>query len=119
MTTNTTVEQPANVVVVDEENLTVEIQTNAFEVVFAEAGPQGPQGPAGPQGPSGASHATYIHNQNVPSATWTITHNLACYPSVSVVDSAENVVFGDVNYVSTNVLTVTFSGSFSGKAYLN
>jgi hypothetical protein len=119
MSTNTTVEQPANVVVVDEENLTVEVQTNAFEVVLAEVGPQGIQGEVGPQGPSGASHATYIHNQNVPASSWTITHNLACYPSVSVVDSASNVVYGEVNYVSNNSLTVSFSGTFSGQAFLN
>lgn len=119
MSTNTTVEQPANVVVVDEENITVEVQTNAFEVVLADVGPQGIQGPTGPQGPSGASHATYIHNQNVPANSWTITHNLACFPSVSIVDSASNVVFGEVNYISNNSLIVTFSGSFSGQAFLN
>jgi len=119
MSTNTTVEQPANVVVVDEENITVEVQTNAFEVVLAEVGPQGVTGPTGPQGPSGASHATYIHNQNSPSTTWAITHNLACFPSVSVVDSASNVVYGEVNYISNNSLTLTFSGAFSGQAFLN
>jgi hypothetical protein len=119
MSTNTTVEQPANVVVVDEENVTVEVQTNAFEVVLADTGAQGVQGPTGPQGPAGASHATYVHTQNTPASSWSITHNLACYPSVAVVDSAGNLVFGEVNYISNNSLTVSFSGSFSGQAFLN
>lgn len=104
------IESPFTVVEVDETHVEVSMQMS---------GVQGPAGPTGPQGPSGASHATYIHNQNTPSSSWTITHNLSCFPSVSVVDSANNVVFGEVNYLSNNALTVTFSGSFSGQAFLN
>jgi hypothetical protein len=112
MSTNTVVEQPSNVVVIDEENLTVEVQETSFNVVLAEAGIQGPQGPAGPAG-------TYVHNQNIPSASWSITHNLSSYPSVTVIDSAGTTVIGDITYVSSNGITITFSGSFSGQAFLN
>lgn len=61
----------------------------------------------------------YTHNQITSSSTWTITHNLGFFPAVSVVDSGGNYVVGDVNYVSQNVVTVSFSSSFGGKAYLS
>jgi hypothetical protein len=61
----------------------------------------------------------YTHNQIVSSSTWTITHNLGFFPAVSVVDSGGNYVVGDVNYVSQNVVTVSFNASFGGKAYLS
>jgi hypothetical protein len=71
-------------------------------------------------GPTAASaHGTYTHTQTSASATWVITHNLNCFPSVSVVDSAGTVVFGDVEYLSSNVVRVTFVAAFGGKAYLN
>jgi len=84
-------------------------------------GPQGPQGETGPQGPQGiaASHATYTHNQNTSSATWTITHNLNCFPSVMVVDSGGSVVYGNIEYLDANSLRLTFVAAFGGKAYLN
>lgn len=61
----------------------------------------------------------YTHNQITSSSTWTITHNLGFFPAVSVVDSGGNYVVGDVTYVSQNVVTVSFSSSFGGKAYLS
>lgn len=62
---------------------------------------------------------SYAHTQSVSSATWTITHNLGYRPAVSVVDSGGNHVVGDVNYVSVNVLTISFSAPFGGSAYLS
>ena len=116
---NTTVEQPANVVIIDEEHISVTVQENAFDVILAETGVQGPQGPQGLQGAPGIDRNTYVHNQNVPSAVWSIVHNLGSYPSVTVIDSAGTTVVGDVLYVSANAITITFSGSFSGQAFLN
>lgn len=60
----------------------------------------------------------YIYSQGVPSAVWTITHNLGWHPQVAVVDSMGNLVNGDVVYTSENELRVTFYSPFSGKAYL-
>ena len=62
---------------------------------------------------------SYTHNQITSSTTWTITHNLGFFPAVSVVDSGGNYVIGDVNYVSQNIVTVSFNASFGGKAYLS
>lgn len=68
---------------------------------------------------AGPTHSTYTHTQNSASATWTITHNLNCFPSVTVVDSAGSVVIGDVSYTNANTLVITFVAAFGGKAYLN
>jgi hypothetical protein len=62
---------------------------------------------------------SYAHTQSVASATWTITHNLGYRPAVSVVDSGGNYVIGDVNYISANSLTISFSSPFGGSAYLS
>ena len=61
----------------------------------------------------------YIHNQSSPASTWTITHNLNKYPSVSVVDSAYEEVIGEVEYLTPNTLEVRFTAPFSGQAYIN
>ena len=62
---------------------------------------------------------TYIHSQSPASDTWTIHHNLNNYPAVSVIDSAGNIVFGDVRYEDRNTVVIEFQAAFSGKAYLN
>jgi hypothetical protein len=67
----------------------------------------------------GGGDAHFVYEQNMPSATWEVTHNLGKKPSVVVVDTTENTVVGDIQYTSLNTLTITFVDSFSGKAYLN
>ncbi len=62
---------------------------------------------------------TFVFTQITPQDTWTITHNLLKFPSVTVVDSANRVVVGEVEYINENSLVVSFSGGFSGKAYIN
>lgn len=62
---------------------------------------------------------TYIHEQNIASTMWTITHNLNKCPAVTVIDSGNNTVVGEVRYLSANSLQCVFSGAFSGKAILN
>lgn len=61
----------------------------------------------------------FVYEQAQPSATWNIVHDLNKYPSVTIVDSANSEVFGEVLYVSSNIITVSFSAAFSGRAYLN
>ena len=101
-------------------------------------GTQGVQGPAGLQGISGASldntddlaegttnkyftigRVSYEHTQGVTSNSWVITHNLGFKPNVTVVDSAGNIVEGEIAYTNSNSLTVSFSSAFSGKAYIS
>ena len=61
----------------------------------------------------------YIHTQGTPSATWTIIHNLGCYPSVTVVDSGGTVGWAEVVYDSANQLRVLLASAQAGNAYLN
>ena len=61
----------------------------------------------------------YHHTQGTSSATWVITHNLGFKPNVTVQDSGGSIVEGEIAYTSTNSLTVTFTGAFSGNAYLS
>jgi hypothetical protein len=63
--------------------------------------------------------ANFIFTQSIPSTTWSITHNLDKFCSVTVVSDSNQIMIGDVNYLNTNSLTITFSAAFSGKAYLN
>ena len=67
----------------------------------------------------GASDAHYVHAQNENSETWTVEHNLNKYPSVSVVDSSNEEVIGEVQHTNANSLIVKFSAPFSGKAFVN
>lgn len=62
--------------------------------------------------------ARHIHTQGAAVTTWPITHALGGFPSVTVVDSANTVVFGEINYVSTSQIVVNFTAAFSGYAYL-
>ena len=41
------------------------------------------------------------------------------YPSVTIIDSANNEVMGAVEYIDHNNLKITFNGAFGGKEYLN
>ena len=62
---------------------------------------------------------TYTHTQGVPLDVWTINHNLGFFPNVTVVDSTGEQVEGEVDYVDSNSVVVSFSGGFSGMAYLS
>lgn len=66
-----------------------------------------------------ANNSTFIFTQGLPKYRWDIQHNLKKYPSVTIVDSAGTEVIGDVQYINENKITILFSSSFSGKAYLN
>lgn len=62
---------------------------------------------------------SHVHNQLTSQSTWYITHGLEKYPSVTVVDSGNNVVIGDIQYLNANQLTITFASALLGKAYVN
>ena len=61
----------------------------------------------------------FIFTQDVSSDVWTINHNLNKYAAVTVVDSANSVVIGVVDYIDKNTIKISFGSSFSGTAYLN
>jgi hypothetical protein len=61
----------------------------------------------------------YLHDQQTSSDTWVVTHNMNKYPSINIVDTANDIIMGEVRYNSLNQLTITFTAAVSGKAYLN
>mgnify|MGYP005992186125 FL=1 len=61
----------------------------------------------------------FVFTQGTASTTWNIQHDLNKYPSVSVVNNNNVLMYGETTYVDTNNLTINFSAGFSGKAYLN
>jgi len=62
---------------------------------------------------------TFVFSQGAPIYQWDVVHNLNKFPSVSVVNSFDEIVFGSVDYIDKNRLTITFASPFSGKAYCN
>jgi hypothetical protein len=66
-----------------------------------------------------ARDKTFTFTQATPSTTWNIQHNLNKFPSVSVVNNNNILMYGETAYIDKNNLTITFSAGFSGKAHLN
>lgn len=89
----------------------VEDDTDVVVVVSGD-GPRGVQG-----APAPVDHFTF--SQGTAQAVWDIVHNLGKFPSVVVQDSANSEIEGDIEYVSSNEIKLTFSAAFSGVAYLN
>lgn len=77
----------------------------------------GPPGPPGAPGSPGSAPQAYTHDQTVPSAVWTIAHNLGYRPAVTTQDSAGTWVVGDLSHLDANTAVVTFLAAFGGKAY--
>ena len=61
----------------------------------------------------------YVHEQGLASDVWVINHNLGKMPSITITDSAGNVVEGAEKYIDENTVEVRFNGAFKGNAYLN
>lgn len=108
------VEQTISVEAAETASVTITEATRPDVTVVSSSAPKIVVGGAG-----GSGDIHYVFSQDIPSALWTITHNLNKKPSVTVVSSADIVMYGDITYLNTNKLTVTFSAPFSGKAYLN
>lgn len=68
---------------------------------------------------SAGGDKTFIFTQAVASNKWYIQHNLNKNPSVTIVDTGNNVIVGAIEYVDANNCICTFTSAFSGKAYLN
>ena len=109
---------------------------------FTTASVRGPEGPPGPPGETfpeegtpgqvltktleGTSWqdvvsnptSTFVYKQNTAADVWTIYHNLGKYPTVTIVDSASTVVYGEIDYVDLNTIIISFNCAFSGKAVL-
>lgn len=110
--------------------LTADIEPNNVLEVFIENGARGKsayevwidEGNTGTQQDfldSLIYSETFIHNQIFSQNEWEVGHNLNKFPSVTIVDSGNNIVIGNVEYIDKNNVIIRFSSEFSGKAYLN
>jgi hypothetical protein len=70
----------------------------------------------GQQGPP--ANIFYVHTQAIASAVWTINHNLNGEPTAVVLDSAGTQCEGTFSYPSKNQMVITFTGAFTGTAYV-
>lgn len=66
-----------------------------------------------------ASGKTFVFTQIQSKKEWIVEHNLNKFPSITVVDTGGNRVFGEENHVDKNKVKLNFSHPFSGMAYLN
>lgn len=62
--------------------------------------------------------STFRWVQPAPLTTWVIAHGLNSFPSVSVISPLNEQLFGDVAYVDSNNLTITFGSPVTGTAFL-
>lgn len=62
----------------------------------------------------------FSYEEQIPSLVWYVHHNLGRYPEVVIFDTSMsgNRVYGDIKYISTEILSVTFANPMSGKLYL-
>jgi len=63
--------------------------------------------------------SNFVFTQTVASDVWTVVHNLDKKPAVTVVDTADTVVIGEITYLDNNTVELRFNGQFSGRAYFN
>lgn len=89
------------------------------EPVVIVTGGKGEKGDPGAAGAAGSAPQAYVHDQDVPDSVWSIPHGLGFYPNVTVIDSGGNEVEGDITYVDTMSLLITFTSSFGGNAYVS
>lgn len=82
-------------------------------------GLQGERGEKGEKGISGEGDLHYKYTQGSASEKWEIIHNLKKYPSVAILDSANEYVEGSIEYINENSVVLNFSAAFSGTAFLN
>lgn len=104
------------------QSMGIDVQTNGLAKVNHDETLQGDGTSTRPLGIADdvmAKIETFTFEQGIAADVWVIEHNLDKYPSVSVVDSANNIVSGNVHYIDENNLTITFNGAFTGKAFLN
>lgn len=61
----------------------------------------------------------FTFTQGSAATTWSVTHNLNKFPSVTITLADGSQVEALINHTNKNSLTITFSGDNSGIAYMN
>lgn len=61
----------------------------------------------------------FIYEQETPSTTWTIEHNLGKYPQVTCIDGEGYAIIETTQYIDMNTVELTFTEAMTGKAILS
>ena len=117
-------DKPNRVIVDNRDQNKIIVQEQVTRIEISQGGPQGPQGIQGPAGTGTTTEqiiaaTSYTHNQIAASSTWTISHQLGFKPNIIVFDSANTQLEAEILHNDNNSITITFSASMSGKAYLS
>jgi|TARA_R110000782_G_scaffold182992_1_gene273234 hypothetical protein len=62
---------------------------------------------------------TFVFDQPTPATVWTIPHLLNKFPSVTIVNDANEIVYAQTLYQSVDQVRINFAIALQGKAYLN
>lgn len=97
-------------------NTKVQVRTsqNVSKVTAVVAGPRGPRGLSGAEAQDKHFETSFSNTASV-----TVSHNLGKRPAVTVLDSANDEVVGEIHHVSINQLTISFTAPFSGTVLCN
>lgn len=100
-----------------------EIVIQAKTSVFVQRDPtvfiKGDKGDRGLPGPPGDGSAFYKHIQTIPSAIWTIVHNLNFEPQTQIFSLGGVRIEAFVQNLSLTTTQIIFSSPFSGYAILS
>jgi hypothetical protein len=104
------------------------------------AGPAGPEGPQGPQGIPGAGGVASVNDMTgtvtltassfglavpvtvpvqMPSATWSITHDFPYSPNVVTFDPAGGEIVGDITFPDGQTVVISWAGAQTGSVELS
>lgn len=102
------------------EQTVLEINEPTVEILtIGTQGPSGRDGSDGVDGIDGSGDLNYVHTQIAAASVWNIVHNLGKHPAITVIDTANTEVEGNLEYLDLNNARLTFSVPFSGSAFCN
>jgi hypothetical protein len=113
MTATVVVQPPGHTVIIEHESIETLVLTSEMVTTIVEV--PGPQGPPGRPGNS----FTEVIAQPVPALVWTLRHDQNRYPAITLVDTANDQIIGDISYLDANTARVRFGAPTAGTAYLN
>jgi hypothetical protein len=73
-------------------------------------------GLTGPAGTGGGGSPSYLHQQPVPSTTWTVNHNLGYRPAITALSVGGVEMLAGVVHTSVNQAVITFDQPTPGQA---
>ncbi len=105
-----TLNQQAQVVLTDQDNLTVVMQQDNQIVNMI----------GNPVAVGAGGSGDYLNfSQSTPATVWTISHNFGKKPNISTYTSGGLEMWGEVLHTSANVVQVSFDSAVSGFAILS